>query len=822
MDVPADGQRAPGTPAQLAPAVAGISKAISLDLFLAHAVRLAISQPSATEIEVFWGALKKLIEQQIPIPAREDFPDPDLFRAIIAVARRHFPNPADEAILFADHKAIVAEAKHEPLHLEPALLNLILYFASQPEPSGFRPSHERWLEIWRAAWAFRVAQGAPLPTPPDIDLFTNLAELPQSERGKSAQQILEVAHRLLRIFNFYGKPPPAYPLYCDPSLLDAIVYFAVVAPDARADDVYRLALHARSLDTARPSPPFPVPDVSLRRRIVLVARRGTYTAPRDILNTAVAELLDLRIQAPAREIEQPLLEAIVAESLRWSEEAWARDPKGSAWEIWRRALALRGAREDLLWPPFPTPDESLLHTLVYTARNVIGLPPERLLDMALVLLGRATEEEKRPIRQMLEEGSMRIMAEDPPQPPPQQPPPPCEDPQQCGAPPSTCHEGQFCCRVPACKAAALALQVAGGPFLAVGCGLGWIWACQQIWWLEELREFFFCLLGCSDEPPPEPPPPDGSKGRPCLAGGECNAGLACGANNVCDDAPTGPPIPPPGEPPDPGGPGTGGMGPLPGAEGGKCHSDGTCDGILQCIGQKCEAPGGPISPPSGGPPASLRDKPPRQPSSTGSNVSVQLGFAYEHADCLEDFLRGKLWPGHDLAVKQITAAIVAIKLRGPAVDDKLKSYFGRDALSSDNLNTILERFFRLSAAVYQDYVYKCLTNTAIECGEKQQAVTDEFSSKRNIALCTDQLHGYTHEGMAALIIHESIHRIGFFQKTWNAGGVDDPHRRWYRERETTGECRPGQEHNSPTPLLANGDSYACFAQWAYSAGYFDR
>jgi hypothetical protein len=745
-------------------------KRVALDSFLQFAVEFAVSQPKATEEQVFWGALQKLLERQIPVPARDEFPDPDLFRAIIAVARRRRRPGADAAFIAARYQDVVAEAEREPLHVEPALVQL------------YRETAVDFPYRWKYAWKARLAQGTPLPTPPDRDLLFAIYRA----RPAPGQTTIEAAHDwYFADLKLFGKPfePHGYPLYCEPALLNYIVYFALAAPDLRADDVYKAALYYRSLETTRPWRPTPEPNLNLRRKIIAVARRREFTAPRDILNVAVAELLELSLERPDRHIESELLEALVtAARERIPADPWvvgtdpAVAPRDASvggpdrvWSTWWRAVEARRARDELPWPPSPLPDEALVRRLVQGATAMRHSMPRFITDLAVTLMGREGHEETGRIRQALEgecQGGF-------------------DDQGRCAQVEGECTEQPWC------------TIVAIGVFFS-GIGEWGIW--------EDISDFF---SGGDDEPAPPPPakPPKGARFGECRDDGSCDPGLACQPNGTCGSAPRGDPMPT--DPPD-------------GTAGGKCRESGApCDGNLQCIGQKCAAPGGTITPPPGGP-TSVRDKPPRPSTSSGGGVQVNVPL-FKH-DCdpvaFGAFLADKLFPGHHQAIKMMAAAeraLTGTNAAGPDARTRtvLREYFGREATDPNNLAIITARVVGLHTMLYDAFWYHCQHNGGGFCGPGAYANTPDSSG---IVMCPEQLGPYDKASMATLIIHEHVHRgLGLYDRPPYPPLEENPHADEFRNL-ANGACPPGAKKGLPV-MRGNADSYACFASWALLAGY---
>lgn len=129
-------------------------------------------------------------------------PDPDLFRAIVAVAQRKGTAYRDRPDLILDY------AIREPLHVEPELLKLIVEHSrwhevdptvawdftedAITENKGVLSRRMSASNVWYGAWKKRLEKPG-VPTPPDLDLFLKIREWAFSNPGEPAT-ILRYAH----------------------------------------------------------------------------------------------------------------------------------------------------------------------------------------------------------------------------------------------------------------------------------------------------------------------------------------------------------------------------------------------------------------------------------------------------------------------------------------------------------------------------------------------------------------------------------------------------------------------------------------------------
>src|SRR5204862_3628117 len=105
----------------------------------AEIVKQAVQHPDASP-ELVWLSVTATVAQWAQPP--KALPDADLFRAIVAVARRR------GLMALANPDAIVDTAARSPLFVEPFLVSLIAFFAQ-----GDRSFPDA--AIWNSAWSLR-------------------------------------------------------------------------------------------------------------------------------------------------------------------------------------------------------------------------------------------------------------------------------------------------------------------------------------------------------------------------------------------------------------------------------------------------------------------------------------------------------------------------------------------------------------------------------------------------------------------------------------------------------------------------------------------
>ena len=376
----------------------------------------AATEPTASPEAV----LLRAIERNAPEPIPEGgvlgalTTDVDLLRAFVAVARRRSGSADARA---NDWRSILNEAVREPLHVEPLLLALIMQAAlarggATPHlrPMGLPlvgggslnlnprpPPFHAPIDVWRAAWARREKAGGPMwpATPPDAALLKAIIGATRSMAPADSSpytyvtldpaDVLREAHARLKVSNV--EVPGTWPRNIHHELLRGIVDLAVAMPDADNLDVYTRAWE-RLTRLGVAVPPRPVPSTNLLRALVVSARRLGSIDPRAVLNESLSAILEWELgSAMSLDIEPALLEDVIhaAHTLRGADvEA-----------VWSEALKLRAARDDLLWPPKPTPDEPLFRALIYFARrSTDDAAPGVILDAALSALGRASSLEQ--------------------------------------------------------------------------------------------------------------------------------------------------------------------------------------------------------------------------------------------------------------------------------------------------------------------------------------------------------------------------------------------------------------------------------------------
>jgi hypothetical protein len=244
-------------------------------LLLREIVHQAVDYPGLRD-ELIWLSVAAAAAKW-PEPPKA-IPDADLFRAIVAVARRHWRSSFDSP------GAILAEAIREPLHLDPELLFLIVKHATR----GLTP-HDVWESAWYERTSFTRYQGT--PTPPDLPLFMALVTATQALYPTlDAGRILQAAHGTVGPIE-----SDVWPRNISRDFLDWIFYFAAKARTATAEEVQQAALYMLKYSGA-PFPPAPDPDLDLIAAIIEGARFNPYFDPLDVLNEALGTRLLLALR----------------------------------------------------------------------------------------------------------------------------------------------------------------------------------------------------------------------------------------------------------------------------------------------------------------------------------------------------------------------------------------------------------------------------------------------------------------------------------------------------------------------------------------------
>jgi hypothetical protein len=391
-------------------------------------IKAAIENPKASDERVWFAVALATRDAGGPPPTA--IPDPDLFRAIVAVARRHGESNGDS-------RSILNEALLEPLHVEPALLNFIVDAARNSvkgrnfDDAGVRRDLSE-AEVWVVAWNKRVDTGfTPWPTPPDARLLRDLIDSARVRPYKEPNDVLGMAHLL----HFQRAPDSSgiWPRDVQREYLKWLVYFALTYPTALIEGVQTAALYMVKY-AGGTYPPKPVPSPNLTRAICVMARRLDGGDPVDILHAAMATQLYLDVSELTQDwhgddVESEFLSSIINSARRIANikraarpcEHQSHNSRGACrWsglhdvdaetrdEIWNAALEDRSKQEDLFWPPWPRPDTPLLEKIIETATKYgpgdLTLPgweylyktPEQILGGADYLLGRTPSAFKLP------------------------------------------------------------------------------------------------------------------------------------------------------------------------------------------------------------------------------------------------------------------------------------------------------------------------------------------------------------------------------------------------------------------------------------------
>jgi hypothetical protein len=192
--------------------------------------------------------------------------------------------------------------------------------------------------------------------------------------------------------------------------------------------------------------------------------------------------------------------------------------------------------------------------------------------------------------------------------------------------------------------------------------------------------------------------------------------------------------------------------------------------------------------------------PGRSPSGgTASLAQLHRGTLarYAHKDCVDDDLKGHVWPADDLARKMVDKALTALSASpvGPSVAALFPKYFMTSTPDISAAKQVLTAVQTEFAA--NDYTYECEDDCkSTDNGYTWSGIIGALTSS-HIHLCMNNFRSRSNECLARTIVHEFTHR--------------------YANTDDNGYCKSGCGYSScpsdltPAKALDNADSYACFA-----------